>query len=66
MHDNIPALSLDSRIFFGIHHPIQHNVKSKHLGEVLQEDMPNLMRHWLTNLHGDNTQGTQFSGDSNG
>jgi len=39
-------LSAASRINFGIHHPIQHNVKVKDLGTVCNEDMPTLIGYW--------------------
>lgn len=40
-----------SRIFFGIHHPIQYNVKVKDLGDVLPSDIPNLRGYWrMVNL----------------
>ncbi|KAF2267691.1 hypothetical protein CC78DRAFT_456312, partial [Lojkania enalia] len=35
-----------SRIFFGIHHPIQHNVKVKDLGDVWKSHLPTLRGYW--------------------
>jgi len=39
-------LSTASRIYFGIHHPIQYNVKVKDLGYVLPNDLANLLKYW--------------------
>lgn len=41
--DEAVRLSPASRINFGIHHPIQHNVKVKNLGMVKPECMPSLI-----------------------
>jgi len=40
------ALSQASRIFFGIHHPIQYNVKVKDLGYVHPNEMPRFLGYW--------------------
>ncbi|CAA9956770.1 hypothetical protein CFE70_000361 [Pyrenophora teres f. teres 0-1] len=39
-------LSVASRIYFGIHHPIQYNVKVKDLGYVVPNDVPKLTQYW--------------------
>ncbi|KAH8727754.1 hypothetical protein GQ44DRAFT_69853 [Phaeosphaeriaceae sp. PMI808] len=39
-------LTKSSRICFGIHHPIQYNVKVKHIGEVKEKDIPDLLGYW--------------------
>jgi hypothetical protein len=41
-----PSLHIASRIYFGIHHPIQYNVKVKDIGYVPQQDIPNLIGNW--------------------
>ncbi|EAT89691.1 hypothetical protein SNOG_02960 [Parastagonospora nodorum SN15] len=41
-----PPLSAPSRICFGIHHPIKHNVKVKHVGQVKDTDIPYLLGYW--------------------
>jgi hypothetical protein len=41
-----PPLNRASRINFGIHHPIQYNVKVKDLGTVSQGDIPKLIGYW--------------------
>lgn len=35
-----------SRIYFGIHHPIQYNVKVKDLGIVSTSDIPKVIGYW--------------------
>ncbi|EOA84701.1 uncharacterized protein SETTUDRAFT_136688 [Exserohilum turcica Et28A] len=49
MTPNVPPLVTASRIFFGIHHPIQHNVKVKDVGKVHPDDITNLLDYW--NMH---------------
>ncbi|KAF1832451.1 hypothetical protein BDW02DRAFT_649114 [Decorospora gaudefroyi] len=39
-------LTVYSRICFGIHHPIQHNVKVKHLGYVKDSDIARMRGYW--------------------
>lgn len=39
-------LSNASRIFFGIHHPIQYNVKVKDLGYVYPNEVPRFLGYW--------------------
>ncbi|USP75080.1 uncharacterized protein yc1106_02354 [Curvularia clavata] len=46
MAQGVPSLSVASRIFFGIHHAIQHNVKVKDIGQVHPNDLRNLLSHW--------------------
>ncbi|KAF7573643.1 hypothetical protein PtrM4_085480 [Pyrenophora tritici-repentis] len=40
-------LSTASRIYFGIHHPIQYNVKVKDLGYVVPVDLSKLHNYWI-------------------
>ena len=40
------VLSTASRIFFGIQHPIQHNVKVKDLGYVHPDYLANFLSYW--------------------
>ncbi|KAL6710624.1 hypothetical protein ACN47E_008672 [Coniothyrium glycines] len=48
----LPALSIASRIYFGIHHPIQFNVKVKDLGDVYPPHLVNLKGYWnMENLN---------------
>jgi hypothetical protein len=46
MHDGERMLSVASRIYFGIHHPIQYNVKVKDLGYVHPEYMATFLGYW--------------------
>jgi hypothetical protein len=50
-------LSQAARIYFGIHHPIQYNVKVKDLGHVHKDWMPKLLGYWLKE------QGMEISSD---
>ncbi|KAF2996444.1 hypothetical protein E8E13_003705 [Curvularia kusanoi] len=40
------TLTKASRIYFGIHHPIQYNVKVKNIGCVCAEHIPSLIGSW--------------------
>jgi hypothetical protein len=40
------VLSGPSRIYFGIHHPIQYNVKVKDLGFVHDDCLPDFLGYW--------------------
>jgi hypothetical protein len=46
MSPGIPILDVASRIYFGIVHPIQYNIKVKELGYVLQNHIPTLISNW--------------------
>ncbi|KAL1794334.1 hypothetical protein ACET3X_007755 [Alternaria dauci] len=46
MNPHEPALSTASRIFFGIQHPIQYNVKVKDLGYVHPDHLSNFLGYW--------------------
>jgi hypothetical protein len=41
-----PNLNKASRIYYGIHHPIQYNVKVKDVGQVLSHHVPDLIGNW--------------------
>jgi hypothetical protein len=41
-------LAKAARVYFGIHHPIQYNVKVKDIGQVHPDHMTNLMSYWIT------------------
>ncbi|KAF2728504.1 hypothetical protein EJ04DRAFT_449191, partial [Polyplosphaeria fusca] len=45
-----PSLHKASRIYFGIHHPIQYNVKVKDLGDVLPDLVSTLRGYWLEQI----------------
>jgi hypothetical protein len=46
MNDGERPLAMASRIYFGIHHPIQYNVKVKDLGSVHPEWVPTFIGYW--------------------
>jgi hypothetical protein len=39
-------LQVASRIYYGIHHPIQYNVKVKEIGQVIKAHIPTLIGNW--------------------
>jgi hypothetical protein len=39
-------LDVASRVYYGIHHPIQYNVKVKEIGQVVQSHLPTLIGNW--------------------
>lgn len=41
-----PNLAVASRIYYGVHHPIQYNVKVKNIGLVLHDYLPALIGNW--------------------
>jgi hypothetical protein len=49
-------MSASARIYFGIHHPIQYNVKVKDLGNVLPSDLPRFLGYWVKENGGDMQQ----------
>jgi hypothetical protein len=46
MTNGTPDLDPSSRVYYGIHHPIQYNVKVKDIGQVVKPDLPILLRNW--------------------
>jgi len=46
MADGEPPLDTASRIYFGIHHPIQYNVKVKEIGHVHEDHIHSLIENW--------------------
>lgn len=46
MTANAPNLDPASRIYYGIHHPIQYNVKVKEIGYVPANHLPTLIGNW--------------------
>jgi hypothetical protein len=55
MNTGEKPLSITSRIYFGIHYPIQYNVKVKDLGYVLEDCIPDLLGYW-NEENGNDTQ----------
>jgi hypothetical protein len=54
MADGVPNLHFSSRIYYGIHHPIQHNVKVKDIGHVPATDIHTLIGSWQEENQGTN------------
>jgi hypothetical protein len=42
-----PSLHVASRIYYGLNHPIQYNVKVKDIGQVVEHHVPTLIGNWL-------------------
>jgi hypothetical protein len=53
-----------SRIYFGIHHPIQYNVKVKDLGYVHPHHLVNLKGYWAMENQDDTEQDAQVTADA--
>jgi hypothetical protein len=47
MNAGEPPLHKASRIYYGIHHAIQYNVKVRDIGYVLEDHVPALIGSWL-------------------
>lgn len=56
MTDATETLSRSSRIYFGIHHPIQYNVKVKDIGYVPPDYIPTLIGNWMEEDGGQSQQ----------
>jgi hypothetical protein len=52
-------LSPASRIYFGIHHPIQYNVKVKDLGYVHPDWLPMFFSYWIVENEKDTQQASE-------
>lgn len=59
MTKGVENLHRASRVYYGIHHPIQHNVKVKDIGQVAQSHMPSLIGNWKAE---DGKESAGFSG----
>ena len=46
MTNNNPALDVASRIYFGMHHPVQYGVKVKEIGYVPSDQLATLIGNW--------------------
>lgn len=54
MNAGLPPLHVASRIYFGIHHPIQYNVKVKEIGYVPPAEVHTLISNWTAENLGTN------------
>jgi aconitase A len=64
MNEDERPLSTASRIYFGIHHPIQYNVKVKELGYVHPGHLVNLKKYWALENQDDTEQDTQVTAEA--
>lgn len=46
MAEGVPDLHEASRIYYGIHHPVQYNIKVKDIGRIPREQIPVLIKNW--------------------
>jgi hypothetical protein len=61
--DGIPPLDVASRIYFGIHHPIQKNVKVKDLGRVKPSHVARLRGYWTAVIRDITNQAVEVTAD---
>lgn len=66
MNQGQNPLSPASRIFFGIHHPIQYNVKVKDLGYVIPDHISNLLGYWSMENQDSTNQDVDVTADAGG
>ncbi|KAF2464455.1 uncharacterized protein BDR25DRAFT_242405, partial [Lindgomyces ingoldianus] len=59
-----PPLDRASRIYFGIHHPIQYNVKVRDLGSVYSSYVPTLIGYWSLENPQPTTQDTDVTANA--
>jgi hypothetical protein len=56
-----PDLHIASRIYYGIHHPIQYNVRVKDIGQVLPHHVPALIGNWKAEDQGETRQAAEVT-----
>jgi hypothetical protein len=61
MAQDEPDLHIASRIYYGIHHPIQYNVKVKDIGQVLPHHLPSLIGNWKAEDEGESRQAPEVT-----
>jgi hypothetical protein len=61
MTQDVPMLHIASRIYYGIHHPIQYNVKVKDIGQVLPHHLPILIGNWKAEDAGETRQAAEVT-----
>jgi len=64
MADGEKPLPAASRIYFGVYHPIQYNVKVKDLGVVLQDCLPTFIGYWNMENLSDTQQSTEITDEA--
>jgi hypothetical protein len=63
MARNEPPLHEACRIYYGIHHPIQYNVKVKEIGYVPRDKIPVLIGQWREEDDKDTEQSSEVTAD---
>jgi hypothetical protein len=53
-----------SRIYYGIHHPIQYNVKVQDIGYVPRDFIPALIGNWREEDEGDTQQAAEITANA--
>jgi hypothetical protein len=61
MAQDEPNLHIASRIYYGIHHPIQYNVKVKDIGQVIPHHVPSLIGNWKAEDAGETKQAAEVT-----
>ena len=61
MAEGVESLPAASRIYYGIHHPIQYNVKVKEIGYVPPKEVPTLIGNWKDEDDGDSRQQSEVT-----
>jgi hypothetical protein len=56
MANDVPELEPASRIYYGIQHPIQYNLKVKEIGYLPQAHVPTLIGNWRAEDKNDTNQ----------
>ena len=64
MNNGEGALPSASRIYFGMHHPIQYNVKVKDLGVVHQDWLATFLAYWNMENRADTQQSTEVTNEA--
>jgi hypothetical protein len=59
MNPSLQPLNVASRIYYGITHPIQYNVKVKEIGYVLQAHVPSVISSWKIEENRQDVEPTQ-------
>ncbi|KAH6865209.1 hypothetical protein BKA58DRAFT_241012 [Alternaria rosae] len=64
MNNGERRLAIASRIYFGIHHPIQYNVKVKDLGVVHQDWLATFLGYWNMENLADTQQSNEITNEA--
>jgi hypothetical protein len=64
MSDNRTILDKASRIYYGIHHPIQYNNKVKDIGYIPRDFIPTLIGNWREEDESDTQQEAEVTANA--